>query len=66
MLVLSRRVGETLIIGKDVKVNVLGIRGNQVRIGIDAPQSIEVHREEVFNRIQKEKYEANGNIKQTA
>lgn len=54
MLVLSRRLGETLIIGDDVKISVLGISGNQVRLGIDAPKDISVHREEVFLRIQDE------------
>lgn len=55
MLVLSRRVGETLIIGNDIKITVLGISGNQVRIGIDAPKNIEVHREEVYMRIAEER-----------
>lgn len=55
MLVLSRRLGETLIIGDDVKVTVLGISGNQVRLGIAAPKEVSVHREEVYRRIQEEK-----------
>jgi carbon storage regulator len=54
MLVLSRRLGETLIIGDDVKITVLGISGNQVRIGIDAPKEVSIHREEVYNRIHEE------------
>lgn len=54
MLVLSRRLGETLIIGDDVKITVLGISGNQVRVGIDAPKDVTVHREEVYKRIQTE------------
>jgi carbon storage regulator len=54
MLVLSRRLGETLIIGDDVKIQILGINGNQVRIGIDAPKEVSVHREEVYQRIQNE------------
>lgn len=54
MLVLSRRLGETLIIGDDVKVTVLGISGNQVRVGIAAPKEISVHREEVYHRILSE------------
>ncbi|WP_019531013.1 carbon storage regulator CsrA [Dasania marina] len=54
MLVLSRRLGETLIIGDNVKVSVLGISGNQVRLGIEAPKDVSVHREEVYLRIQDE------------
>lgn len=51
MLVLSRRVDESLVIDKDVKITVLDIKGGQVRLGITAPSSVKVHREEVFNRI---------------
>lgn len=54
MLVLSRRLEETLIIGDDIKIKVLGISGNQIRIGIDAPKEISVHREEVYQRIKAE------------
>lgn len=55
MLVLTRRVGERLIIGDDVTVNVLSIKGNQVRIGIDAPAEVMIHREEIYKRILKER-----------
>lgn len=57
MLILTRRVGETLIIGDDVTITVLGVRGNQVRIGVNAPKNVSVHREEIYERIRKEKEE---------
>lgn len=53
MLILTRRVGESLMIGDDVTITVLGVTGNQVRVGVDAPRDIAVHREEIFNRIQE-------------
>lgn len=55
MLILTRRIGETLVIANDVKVTVVGVKGYQVRLGIDAPKSVAVHREEVHARIQRER-----------
>lgn len=54
MLILTRRVGETLVIGDDVTITVLGVRGNQVRVGVNAPKDVAVHREEIYQRIQDE------------
>lgn len=51
MLILTRRVGETIVINKDIRVTVLASKGNQLRLGIDAPADVEIHREEIFNRI---------------
>ncbi len=55
MLILTRRVGESLMIGDDVIVTVLGVKGNQVRIGVNAPKEVAVHREEIYEKIQAEK-----------
>ena len=55
MLILTRRAGETVMIGSDVTITVLGVKGNQVRIGINAPKDVAVHREEIYERIQSEK-----------
>ncbi|MDP6967523.1 MAG: carbon storage regulator CsrA [Gammaproteobacteria bacterium] len=57
MLILTRRVGETLMVGDEVTVTVLGVKGNQVRIGVNAPKDVAVHREEIYQRIQNENAE---------
>lgn len=57
MLILTRRVGETVMIGDEVTITVLGVKGNQVRLGINAPKSIQVHREEIYERIKREQQE---------
>ena len=55
MLILTRRVGETVVIGDDITVTVLGVKGNQVRLGVNAPREVAVHREEIFERIKRER-----------
>ncbi|PPD31864.1 MAG: carbon storage regulator [Methylomonas sp.] len=62
MLILTRRVGETLMIGDEVTVTVLGVKGNQVRIGVNAPKDVSVHREEIYERIKKEQSESNSSV----
>ena len=60
MLILTRRVGETLVVGDEVTVTVLGVKGNQVRIGVKAPREVSVHREEIYERIKQEENQKNG------
>ena len=55
MLILTRRLGETFIIGDDIYITLLGVRGSQARVGINAPKDVSVHREEIYHRIQQEK-----------
>lgn len=57
MLILTRRVGETIMIGEDITLTVLGVKGNQVRVGVNAPCEVDVHREEIYQRIQEENSE---------
>lgn len=60
MLILTRRVGETVVIGRDITINVIGVKGNQVRLGIDAPGDVAVHRGEVSDRIRQQKSAGEG------
>jgi carbon storage regulator len=60
MLILTRRVGETLMVGDDITITVLGVKGNQVRIGVNAPKNVAVHREEIYERIKDEQNQKDG------
>lgn len=62
MLILTRRIGETLIIGDDVKITVLGVRGNQVRIGVDAPRNVSVHRKEIYDQVHNRPNDTDSNL----
>ena len=61
MLILTRRIGEKLMIGDDIAVSILGVKGNQVRIGVQAPDDVAIHREEIYDRIQAESKDVAGN-----
>jgi carbon storage regulator len=58
MLILTRRVGETVIVGNDVTVTIVGVKGNQIRIGISAPKNVSIHREEIYQRIRREQHQS--------
>ena len=60
MLILTRRIGEKIIIGDDVTITILGVKGNQVRVGIEAPREVQVHRDEIYQRILKERLNGAG------
>ena len=62
MLILTRRIGESIMIGDDTGVTLLGVKGNQVRLGIEAPLDVQVHREEIYERIQREKLLSNETV----
>jgi len=62
MLILTRRVGESIMIGEDIAITVLGVQGNQVRVGVNAPKEVSVHREEIYERIQQEKQKGNKTV----
>jgi carbon storage regulator len=66
MLILTRRVGETIMIGDDVAVTVLGVKGNQVRVGVNAPKETSVHREEIYERIKREEQAGGAPVRRSA
>lgn len=65
MLILTRRIGESIIVGDDVTITVLGVKGNQIRLGVNAPKHVSVHREEIYQRIKQEQRTSTGPVEES-